>query len=79
MTEEGFEFKVYAEHRDNQARYEAIGRVIDEEIYKLLETEGKLQRVPVRSLEIFVSFLKNIVSGWRRETSVLHLRQPGVV
>ena len=48
VTEEGFEFKVYAEHRDNQARYEAIGRVIDEEIYKLLETEVKLQRVPVR-------------------------------
>ena len=48
LTEEGFEFKVYEEHRDNQARYEAIGQVIDEEIYKLLETEAKLERVPVR-------------------------------
>ena len=48
LTEEGFEFKVYEEHRDNQARYEAIGQVIDEEIYKLLETEANLERVPVR-------------------------------
>ena len=48
LTEEGFEFEVYEEHRDNQARYEAIGQVIDEEIYKLLETEAKLERVPVR-------------------------------
>ena len=48
VTEEGFEFKVYEEHKANQARYEAIGRLVDEEIYKLLETEGKLERVPVR-------------------------------
>ena len=48
VTEEGFEFKVYEEHKANQARYEAIGKVIDEEVYKLLETEGKLERVPVR-------------------------------
>ena len=47
VTEQGFEFKVYEEHRDNQARYEAIGQVIDEEVYKLLETEGKLEREPV--------------------------------
>ena len=50
LTEEGFEFNVYEEHRDNQARYEAIGQVIDEEIYKLLETEAKLERVPVRGV-----------------------------
>lgn len=38
--EEGFEFNVYDDHYKNQARYEAIGEVITDEVYKLLEERG---------------------------------------
>jgi len=46
-TDDGFKFDVFPEHARNQARYEAMGRIINEEIYQLLETEGRLERVEV--------------------------------
>ena len=48
ISDEGFEFNVHDTHAENQARYEAIGKVIDQEVYSLLQTEGKLERVNVR-------------------------------
>ncbi|XP_043236880.1 cotranscriptional regulator FAM172A homolog [Amphibalanus amphitrite] len=43
----GFEFNVSKDAEYNQARYEALGEVITEEVYALLESEAGLQRLPV--------------------------------
>ena len=64
VTEKGFEFQVYAEHKANQARYEAIGKIIDEEVYRILETKGGLERVKVR-LEDNIPGGHLYVLGWR--------------
>ncbi|XP_043276836.1 FAM172 family protein homolog CG10038 [Venturia canescens] len=44
--EEGFEFNVSEDPQYNQKRYEALGEVINEYVYDLLEKEG-LRRIPV--------------------------------
>ena len=38
---------MFEKHSENQARYEAIGKIIDEEVYRILENEGGLERVKV--------------------------------
>lgn len=39
-TDKPFEFKVSSEHQHNQKRYEALGDVITEYVYELLEKNG---------------------------------------
>ena len=46
-TEEGFRFDVHEKKADNQRRYEEIGKIMDREVYSLLETVGGLERVEV--------------------------------
>lgn len=47
-TGEGFQFVVKeGDQSYNQRHYEALGEVVTDEIYKLLETECKLKRAPV--------------------------------
>lgn len=43
-TNEPFVFKVKDDHNYNQKRYEALGEIITEHVYKLLEEEVKLKR-----------------------------------
>ena len=40
LTDQEFQF-------EDQAHYEALGEVITEEVYSLMETQGKLNRVPI--------------------------------
>ena len=47
LTDTGFKFDVYKERAKNQERYEQIGAIIDQEVYRLLETEAGLERVEV--------------------------------
>eukprot|EP00092_Neocalanus_flemingeri_P087826 GFUD01110896.1.p1 GENE.GFUD01110896.1~~GFUD01110896.1.p1 ORF type:complete len:372 (-),score=143.23 GFUD01110896.1:60-1175(-) len=48
LTEELFQFEVKAGDKAyNQAHYEALGEVITEEVYGLLEKQGKLNRVDI--------------------------------
>lgn len=42
-----FEFNVSKDAEYNQARYEALGEVLTEEVYRLLESEVGLQRLPL--------------------------------
>jgi len=44
VTEEGFQFV-------DQAHYEALGQVIDIEVFRLLETDGELKRVQIGNSE----------------------------
>lgn len=44
--EKKFEFAVTDDHRKNQRRYEALGDIITEHVYELLEKEG-LHRIPL--------------------------------
>lgn len=46
LTKEGFEFNVSEDPQYNQKRYEALGEVINEYVYNLLEKEG-LNRLPL--------------------------------
>ncbi|KAK2581770.1 hypothetical protein KPH14_002249 [Odynerus spinipes] len=46
LTDEGFEFNVSEDSQYNQKRYEALGEVINEYVYNLLEKEG-LNRLPL--------------------------------
>ena len=48
-TEEGFKFDVHEKRSDNQRRYEEIGLIMDKEVYRLLETQGGLERLEVGS------------------------------
>ncbi|CAB3374325.1 Hypothetical predicted protein [Cloeon dipterum] len=45
-SQEKFEFNVSKDHRFNQNRYEALGKVVDEHVYKLMEEAG-LKKFPV--------------------------------
>ncbi|CAF0993057.1 unnamed protein product [Didymodactylos carnosus] len=40
-----FEYELYKNKEDNQKRYETIGKLLDKEIYTLLETECHLTRI----------------------------------
>lgn len=42
-----FEFAVFPNHDDNQRRYNAIGRLVDQYVYHLLQTELKLRVFPI--------------------------------
>ncbi|XP_059486465.1 FAM172 family protein homolog CG10038 isoform X2 [Neocloeon triangulifer] len=46
LTDKPFEFNVSDNHKHNQLHYEALGEVIDQFVFKLLEEEG-LKRFPV--------------------------------
>ncbi|KAH0539190.1 FAM172 family protein homolog CG10038 isoform X2 [Cotesia glomerata] len=46
LTNDGFEFNVSEDAQYNQKRYEALGEVINQYVYELLEKEG-LKRLPV--------------------------------
>ncbi|XP_008552885.1 FAM172 family protein homolog CG10038 [Microplitis demolitor] len=46
ITNEGFEFNVSEDAQYNQKRYEALGEVINQYVYELLEKEG-LKRLPL--------------------------------
>ena len=46
-TEESFKFDVHEKRSDNQRRYEEIGLIMDKEVYRLLETQGGLERLEV--------------------------------
>ncbi|CAM4801047.1 unnamed protein product [Rotaria magnacalcarata] len=46
-TDEPFEFNFHSDNDENQKRYESIGKLIDESIFKLLESECHLKRVTV--------------------------------
>jgi len=45
-TDQGFDFNVSEDAQYNQKRYEALGEVMNEHVYELLEKEG-LKRIPV--------------------------------
>jgi len=47
FTGEGFKFDVYPSHAENQRRYQAIGEILNEEVYDLLESRGNLEKVMV--------------------------------
>ena len=48
LTENGFKFDVYeGNSKKNQQRYEELGLVMDQEVYRLLETRAGLERVSV--------------------------------
>ena len=48
FTENGFKFDVYGGNsKKNQQRYEELGLVMDQEVYRLLETRAGLERVSV--------------------------------
>jgi len=48
VTEQEFQFEVAPGDKEyNQAHYEALGEVITEEVYSLLEVRGKLDRIAV--------------------------------
>lgn len=51
-TNEPFKFDVFNDADENQQRYEAIGKLIDEAVFDKLESECHLQRqtVPVSLL-----------------------------
>merc|ERR1719348_1741061 len=56
LTEEGFQFEVKEGNREyNQRHYEALGEVVTEEVYRLLETRGGLKRVECKGSFIFAS------------------------
>merc|ERR1719348_2124954 len=56
LTEEGFQFEVKEGNREyNQRHYEALGEVVTEEVYKLLETKGGLKRVECKGSFLFTS------------------------
>ncbi len=48
-TEDGkpFEFNVYLNDEDNNKRYHSIGRLVDNYVYNLLETECYLRRMTI--------------------------------
>jgi hypothetical protein len=46
-TNEPFKFDVFEDKEENQSRYEAIGRLIDEAVFELLESKCNLQRVTI--------------------------------
>ncbi|XP_059612354.1 FAM172 family protein homolog CG10038 isoform X2 [Phlebotomus argentipes] len=46
ITDKGFEFAMYKEHKENQKRYEQIGEVITDYVYERLEAVG-MERLPV--------------------------------
>ena len=48
-TEESFKFDVHEKRSDNQRRYEEMGLIMDKEVYRLLETQGGLERLDVGS------------------------------
>ena len=48
-TEESFKFDVHEKNSDNQRRYEEMGLIMDKEVYRLLETQGGLERLDVGS------------------------------
>ncbi|CAF1239900.1 unnamed protein product, partial [Didymodactylos carnosus] len=45
--DEPFIYNVYKSKEDNKKRYSAIGKLVEKEIYRLLETECDLDRVPI--------------------------------
>lgn len=47
LTDRPYEFQVSSSHAENQERYEALGEVITEHVYKLLESEVGLIKLPV--------------------------------
>ena len=48
LTENGFKFDVYeGNSKKNQQRYEELGLVMDQEVYRMLETRAGLERVSV--------------------------------
>ena len=47
FTGEGFKFDFYDTHSKNQRRYEAIGEILNEEVYDLLVSRGNLEKVMV--------------------------------
>jgi len=49
FTGEGFKFDFYDTHSKNQRRYEAIGEILNEEVYDLLVSRGNLEKVMVGS------------------------------
>ena len=57
FTGDGFKFDVYPTKEENQKRYEELGEVMDREVYKLLETRGKLEKIEVRSKDTIDYYL----------------------
>ncbi|XP_012261685.2 FAM172 family protein homolog CG10038 [Athalia rosae] len=47
ITHEPFEFNVSDDHAFNQKRYEALGQIIDNYVYDILEKDAGLTRLPV--------------------------------
>ena len=77
-TDEPFQFEVRPGDREyNQRHYEAIGEVVTEEVYRLLETAGRLDRLQLLDSDgsfVFVS------SDWRScERLVVLIHGSGVV
>jgi len=77
-TDEPFQFEVRPGDREyNQRHYEAVGEVVTEEVYRLLETAGRLDRLQLLDSDgsfVFVS------SDWRScERLVVLIHGSGVV
>lgn len=47
LTDQPYQFHVSSSHAENQERYEALGDVITNHVFKLLESECGLKKVPV--------------------------------
>ncbi|CAH0382304.1 unnamed protein product [Bemisia tabaci] len=80
LTDVPYDFNVSSDHTYNQRRYEALGELITEHIYVLLEKEG-LQKLPVPkdSAEEEGSFIYCTKNALKKENLMLLIHGNGVV
>ncbi|XP_014599509.1 PREDICTED: UPF0528 protein CG10038 isoform X1 [Polistes canadensis] len=82
LTNEGFEFKFNEDSVYNQKRYEALGEVINEYVYSLLEKEGLIRLpIPKESSEILDkrSFIFASEDALENEKVIVLIHGSGVV
>ncbi|KAI4499997.1 hypothetical protein M0802_004867 [Mischocyttarus mexicanus] len=82
LTNEGFEFKFNEDPIYNQKRYEALGEVINDYVYSLLEKEGLIRLpIPKESSEILDkrSFIFASEDAFENEKVIVLIHGSGVV
>ncbi|XP_034943131.1 FAM172 family protein homolog CG10038 isoform X2 [Chelonus insularis] len=81
-TNEGFDFNVSEDAQYNQKRYEALGEVINQYVYELLENEG-LKRIPLprnsNAPEELRSFIFACDKAFTNEKVLILIHGSGVV